>query len=147
MRAGHLGREYGRAWPPASLSSAVSRFMAALATILILDFILGILIRLWTRRAVWSVLACILIPPLAAVLPFEPDVLLHSSGGDRGMGHYYAVLGFAFLALFELFVSFVCFCWNPSACPPKKPTEENEGNEESKDRCFGVPEEFCRVAP
>src|SRR5205814_4387354 len=31
------------------------------------------------------------------------------------------------------------------ACPREKPTEGNEGNEESKDRCFGVLEEFCRA--
>src|SRR5438093_2266569 len=47
--------------------------------------------------------------------------------------------------LTELFVSLVCFCWNPPACRPKNLTEGNEGNEESKDRCFDVLEEFCRA--
>ncbi len=32
-----------------------------------------------------------------------------------------------------------------AGCRLEKPTEGNEGNEGSNDRCFGVPEEFCRA--
>src|SRR5437763_16536670 len=53
---------------------------------------------------------------------------------------------FSFLAWpsssFSLFASVVIL---RPACPREKPTEGNEGNEESKDRCFGVLEEFCRA--
>jgi hypothetical protein len=79
--------------------------MVLVATLLVLDLALGMLIRAVTRRAIWSVLACVLIPPLTAVIPFGLDNLLDAPNGDRGMAHYYAVLGFTFLAFFGLAAS------------------------------------------
>jgi len=64
----------------------------------------------------------------------------------------YTHLSHVLLILFLLFgpgrtLRFLCLLLLESFArlPLEKPTEGNEGNEESKDRCFGVPEEFCRA--
>ena|SRR5216117_792795 len=41
-------------------------------------------------------------------------------------------------------IGFMKIQWTGSMAPPS-PKTSNEGNKESKSRCFGMPEEFCRV--
>src|SRR5216117_379194 len=41
-------------------------------------------------------------------------------------------------------IGFMKIQWTGSMAPPS-PKTSNEGNEESKSRCLGMPEEFCRA--
>jgi hypothetical protein len=76
--------------------------MTAIIAVLLLDLILGMGIRAFTRRAAWSVLASLVVPPLTAVLPFGTNALLV----DTDPAHYHAILGFAYLTAF----GFAAFC-------------------------------------
>jgi hypothetical protein len=61
--------------------------------------VIGMLVRAFTRRAVWSVMLCLVLPPAAIVLTLKDALFV-----DRGLAHAAAlsyaplILGFAFAA-------------------------------------------------
>ncbi len=63
---------------------------------LLIDFAVGFLIRVCSRRAFWSILACVVIPTTVAVMAFGPQTLLAEASESQGL----AIMGFVFLALF-----------------------------------------------
>ena len=63
---------------------------------LLADLVLGFMVRLWSRRAHWSVFTCLIIPPAVAMVAPAPRALF----AEGGEAQYWATLMFIFWVLF-----------------------------------------------